>query len=127
MSAVAILAIVLAAAAMLLVSWGSFTPSENTPERLVQPVFNRIFGSILPAPVLKVSSAYGYPTFEIVFPSRTEMDNAGPLIADFKRELNVIFRGYGSRERGFDAEMATFFTYRGQMEEVSRSFHEWER
>lgn len=105
--------------AMLAVSWASIDAQGNPSAQKAQPAFDRIFGAFSPKPTLKVSSSYSYPSFEVTFRSKEELAQAARQIAEFKGELNVLFRGYGSREGGFDAELATFFTYPGHLQELS--------
>jgi hypothetical protein len=121
MSAVLIIAVILAAVLVLVISWSSSGEGAHTPAHIVQPAFSRAFGSLAQPPRLKVSSAYGYPTFDVMFRSKAEMESAAQLIAEFKRELNILFRGYGSRETRFDAELATSFTYPGYLEELAQA------
>lgn len=118
MNPIALIAILLAVFAILLVSSGSDKARKSDPAQLAEPVFNRVFGALSPPPKLKASWSYGYPAFEVTFGSKTQMDGAAMLNADFKRELNTLFRGDGSLDRPFDAEMAVFFTYPGHIDEM---------
>jgi len=52
------------------------------------------------------------------------MEAAQPRIAEFTRELNTLFRGYGSRERGFDAELSMSATYPGYFEELAEKIRQ---
>lgn len=96
--------------------------SENKPAQLAEPVFAGIYGSLSPAPKLMVSSSYGYPAFEVTFISKAAFGQAATLNQDFKREINRVFRGYGSVGRPFDAELAVFFTYPGHIDELLAGF-----
>ncbi len=122
MTVVALIAILVAASAILLVSWSSTSAQKNSPQRLVEPVFNRVFGALSPPPKLRVSWSYAYPAFDVTFRSRDQMKEAEVLVGDFKRELNVLFKGYGAYLSPFDAEMAVSTTYPGQIEELMAKY-----
>jgi hypothetical protein len=124
MNAIGVLAILLAVFALLLVSWGSPSARGISPKQMVEPVFHRIFGSLSPAPRLEISSSYDYPAFDVTFRSKAEMENAEIQRAEFMRELNLLFKDYGPRERRFDAEMAVCFTYPGHIEEMTAAFRQ---
>lgn len=117
-----ILAILLAVFALLLVSWSSTKAATNSPKQLVEPLFDRIFGSLSPVPALKISSSYGYPTFDVTFGSRSQMESAAIQQAEFLRELGILLKDCGATERRFDAEMAVFFTYPGHVAEVAAAY-----
>jgi len=91
---------------------------RNDPALLANPAFTTIYADVSPIPLLKTSWSYGYPAFEVTFQSKVQMEAAAPLNAAFKRELGQIFRSYGVVDRPFDAELATFFTYPGHIEEI---------
>ena len=94
------------------------TARKNSPEQVVQPVFFRIYGTITPCPALKVTWSYGYPAFEITFVSKADFECAADRNREFKRELSRLFVRYGSVDRPFDAELATFFNYPGRIQEL---------
>ena len=124
MNAFVLIAIGLAAVAVLLVSSPASGLQNRGPKEIIEPTFGRIFGVLSPRPGLKVSSSYGFPTFEIAFGSKAEMEGAAALKTEFKRELNILFRSYGSVDRPFDAELATFFTYPGHIDEIVATYRE---
>ena len=111
MNTIALIAILAAVFAVLLVSSASSKPRTHDPVRLAEPAFTRVFGALSPTPKLKGSWSYGFPAFEVTFRSKSEMEGAATLNADFKRELNALFEDYGVADRRFDAELAVFFTY----------------
>jgi hypothetical protein len=121
MNFLALGAIMLAAVAVLAVSWASRSRPKNTPAELAQPVFDRVFAPLSPPPKLKSSWSFGYPAFDVTFASEAELQRAAALSADFKRELNRVFKNHGPRDRPFDAELAVLLTYPSHIKDLAKA------
>ena len=84
----------------------------------VDAAFQNAYAELIPQPHLVSSTSYGYPAFEIKFPSKVALEAAASRNAVFKAEIAKIFERVGSCLNAFDAEKAIFFTYDGYLEEL---------
>jgi hypothetical protein len=85
--------------------------------KLVDAAFQDSYSQLPNPPSMKISSAYGYPAFEIQFRSKVEMDAAAAKNEVFKVAIDEIFKAHGPRSRPFSADLAIFFTYQGHLDE----------
>ena len=95
---------------------------RDRTKKLVDEAFRVAYSDVANPPSIVVSSSYGYPTFEIKFRSKPEMEAATTQNGIFKVEIDRIFEGLGPRSRPFSAEMAIFFTYDGYLDELRARF-----
>jgi hypothetical protein len=66
-------------------------------------------------PRLVEDSSYGWPTFELVFPSASELKLAeeSGCVAAFKQAVQSLHSHIGDKENPFDAERAVWVTCEG--------------
>lgn len=110
-------------AALLLVGWIMAIQPRVRKERertkgLVDAAFREAYAELANPPTMKISSSYGYPTFEIRFRSKAERDGAVARNEGFRVAIDGIYQGFGSRRRPFRADLAIFFTYDGHLDEL---------
>jgi len=111
--------VVLALAVLLI---GLIVRGTGRQQRLVgasEEICARVYRSFSPVPRLDISSAYGYPTFQVTFRSTSELRAAADagLNLSFQREIGVLCKDQGSTSDPFSADLAVFFTYEGWLEE----------
>ena len=110
-------------AVLLLIGWIIAIQPRVRKERertksLVDAAFLDSYAQLPNPPSMKISSSYGYPAFEIMFHSKTEMVGAATKNQEFKVAIDGIYKGYGPLSRPFSADMAIFFTYDGYLDEL---------
>ncbi len=84
-----------------------------------EAAFSRVYATHPSPPSFEMSYSYGYPAFKITFESKLQLETATHtgINKEFKREINALCKGLGSKERPFTADSGVFFTYQGWLEE----------
>src|SRR5262245_23680194 len=87
-------------------------------------ISNEVFGTQLIRPTVEASFSYGYPAFQLTFPSKelvASMKTAG-LTDQFLKRIQESYRDSGSIENPFDAARAVWFTSTEELDEIQRMY-----
>ena len=109
----------LALVALLLVLIVRGNAAHRRLQRASEGALARIYMPSSALPQLALSHSYGYPSFQVTFTSKLELQAAADagLNESFKREIDALCKGRCPKDRPFTAEQGVFFTYDGWLPE----------
>ena len=96
------------------------TKMRKAREQRFRDAFESVFSESTVRPTYEQSYSYGYPSFTVTFPSKTDMQHSDTQrrTKRFKEEIAQCCKDSGSKKYPFDAERAIWFTYEGEIDAV---------
>ena len=89
----------------------------------VEGLSKEVFGATLIPPTVEISSSYGYPSFQVTFPSNDLLARArhGGQTGLFLVGIQALCKNSGSKRRPFDASVAIWFTSREELARIAQN------
>lgn len=83
--------------------------------------FDLIFNEIVPKPIYEYGFTDGFPTFTITYATKAKLIKAKEMGTPklFTLEIEKLCKDIGSESNPFDAELAVWFTYEGELEQIN--------